>query len=165
LEEEAMRDTELFELGLTSPMLPVPAFGPQVMIGTRAATSEGIVVLYGDTAFWVFETTRRLESLGHFKCGWNSHRGRPLRPESRDQVVRTLDYLRRVDLPVPNVVLGPEGNVHFEWRGEGKELEVELQGDVIDYVKVTPSADIIEGKTRENVPVAMSRLTQWLICE
>ncbi len=63
------------------------------------------------------------------------------------------------------MVLGSGGNVHFEWRANGKELEVELKGDAIDFIRVTPEEEIIEGVAQSNVPQEMSRLTQWLMLE
>ena len=157
---------DLFDFGATILLSPVGGFMPEIGGSLRtASTSTGIVVLYSDTAQWVLEATRRLEALGKLRVGWDTHGGRPLRMESRNLTVRTLDELRTDSLPTPNVVLGSGGNVHLEWQAKGKELEVELEGDAVDYVKVTRQGQIEEGRTPEaDDPVkAVSGLTQWLM--
>lgn len=127
------------------------------------ATAGGILVLHGDRAAWVTEAAKKLDSIGRLPRGWNSYGGFPLRDGSRNLAGNVLNWLERENLPVPAVVLASDGVVHFEWGNKGRELEVELQGDAVDYVKVNDQGDVEDEGSIEASPQNLRMLTSWLL--
>jgi hypothetical protein len=133
------------------------------LCGRTDVTSRSTVEL--DTAApWVFGAVRRLESLGRLQHGWDSHRGRPLKPKAKDLTIQTIQWLNREDLPVPNVALGSDGTVQLEWRVGGKELDIDVgDGDVVEYVKYDRQGNTEEGRVEQNTPDELCGLAQWLL--
>jgi len=120
--------------------------------------------LGGDTASWVVEAAKKLEALERFQQGWDSHGGLPLKGGAKRLTLQVLGWLRKVELPVPAVVLGSAGTVQLEWRAKGKELEVELRdNDTIEYVKVFPAGEIEEGEASSDLSGKLHNLTAWLL--
>ena len=117
-----------------------------------------------ETANWVIAATRKLDKLGRLGPNWDSYGGLPLSPESRSVVVAVLRWLEREDLPTPAVVLGSAGNVQFEWRGKGKELDVDIRGgNQVEFMKLTPSGRIEEGQVSKNLEGRLRDLSQWFL--
>jgi hypothetical protein len=128
-----------------------------------AATSTGSLVLSVNTAGWVIEAAKKLEALERLQPGWDSHGGLQLDPDARLLAVRLLGWLGTEELPVPSVVLGSGGTVQFEWRTNGRELDVELaEGGALEFVKVSPHGEIREGVARTNISENLRALTSWL---
>jgi hypothetical protein len=127
-------------------------------------TTSGVFLAFtSNTAAWVFEAARKLESLGKLKTGWDSYGGRPLNMKSRAITVAALSWLSLQDLPTPAVVLGSEGDVHFEWRARGRELELDLgNAQRLGFVKVHPDGEVEEGQ-ESNSPEMLCGLTSWLM--
>ena len=120
-------------------------------------------MITNSTAAWVLETVKKLEVLERLQPGWDSHGGLPLNPGSLRLTLNLLNWLASDELPAPAVVLGSEGNVHLEWRMEGRELEMELgQGERIAFVKVYPNGRIEESESTANLPEEVRGLTSWL---
>jgi hypothetical protein len=127
-------------------------------------TTSSFLVIHGRYG-WVFDAAKKLQALSVLPKGWDSYGGLPLRPEAREMAARVLDELQARPMPVPNVALGSEGNVHLEWRSTGRELEVELgDGTSIEYLKVGPDGDIVEeGKTDFLDSQRLENLAGWLV--
>jgi len=131
----------------------------------HSVTYAGQLVLYGQSAGWVIDAVKRLESLGRRRGGWDSYGGLPLDPEIREFAVSILRLLDRDELPVPTVSLGSGGTVQFDWRSKGKELEVELKhGGRIEGVKIMPSGQMEEiGFGGYAAPSQLRQLSGWLM--
>jgi len=161
---------QLMELGLTHSPPPVwePAFADnswrsQARSLYSSTASTETIDLSGDTAIWVVEAAQKLETLGRLQVDWDSYGGLPLRPGAKRLTLRVLEWLRKDELPVPAVVLGPAGTVQLEWRAKGKELEVELRdNETIEYVKVSPTGEIEEGEATSDLSRKLHDLTNWL---
>lgn len=137
---------------------------PQGMLTQLSTTSGGYLSLTGSSAAWVYEAAKKLEALGRLRAGWDSYGGRPLSRNSRELTVNVLGWLSSDDLPTPAVVLGSEGDVHLEWRAEGRELEVELgNGGKMAFVKVYPNGNIEEREGQASLPLELRGLAWWLM--
>jgi hypothetical protein len=137
---------------------------PQLLILDSATTTNaaGALNLSGDTAGWVIEAAKKLESLGRFRKDWDSYGGLPLKRGANHLTLNVLRWLRTDELPVPSVVLGSGGTVQLEWRAKGKELEIELRdNDTIEFVKIFPSGDIEEGEAASDLSGKLRDLTLW----
>jgi hypothetical protein len=153
---------DLLEMGavLTNPHIHL-CYLPDSLSITN--TTSSFLVIHGSYG-WVFDAAKKLQALSMLPPGWDSYGGLPLRPEAREMAARVLDKLQTRPMPVPNVALGSEGNVHLEWRSTGRELEVELgNGTTIDYLKVGPEGDMEEGKTDFLDPQRLANLAGWLV--
>jgi hypothetical protein len=116
------------------------------------------------TADWVVQAARKLDRLARLEENWDSHRGLPLQPEAKQLTVDVLDWLNRMPLPIPAVVLGSGGTVHLEWRRRGKELELGLGGPSrMEYLRVHPHGRVEEGEETDNLPSRVRDLTSWLL--
>jgi hypothetical protein len=163
---------ELRDLGVTLTARPVWApplassFREQQPQALFSATTLGDMFdLSGETASWVIEAAKKLESLGRFRVGWNSYGGLPLAKGAKSLVLQVLTWLRKEELPVPGVVLGSGGNVQLEWRANGKELEIDLRdSNSIEFVKVSTGGEIEEGESSHNLPEKVRKLALWLVC-
>jgi hypothetical protein len=113
---------------------------------------------------WQVQTLVKLEGLRCLPRGWDSHDGLPLQPEAAAAVEGLLRELRDLDLPVPGVVLGPEGTVQLEWRRDGRELELEVQAPgVIHSLRVFVDGRMEEGNLGPDLGSEARRLSRWLL--
>jgi hypothetical protein len=170
-----MRDLiefDLAALGVTTKYTP-PSMLPSYSIvfskqGAQVKLPPGLtaraLVLDADTAQWVVEAARKLESLGKLKKNWDSYDGLPLSPGARRMTFDALGWLRMQDLPVPYVVLGSAGTVHLEWHSHGKKLEIGFDGQgAIEFLKVDRSGNWEENENvNTDVRKKLESLTEWL---
>lgn len=159
---------DLVDISTTIDLTPCShAFGrPNAPSSARMVATSGMLILYGDHADWVIEATKRLDAIGRLQRGWDSYSGRPLREGSKAQTLFALECLQTKELPVPRVVLGPEGNVHLEWRTQERELELELAPDSIGFVKVMPDGEVLEDRdpiSAIDPTVKLATLSKWLL--
>ncbi len=134
------------------------------MLVTQSSISAGMLVLHGDSAPWVIEAAKKLEAIGKLPANWDSYQGIPLDMTAKKLTVNALGWLGGNDLPVPAVVLGSAGTVQLEWRtNNGRELEIELGNDRIEFVKIYPSGNVEEGEESGNLPTKLQGLTWWLL--
>jgi hypothetical protein len=153
---------EIADLGLTMTDCLIGDAQQYGSVLTNTSTPAHMFCVYG--APWVMEAAKKLEALGRLPAGWDSHGGRPLNAASRELAVSVLGWLENEHLPVPAVVLGPNGTVQLEWRAKGKELDVELCGDsAINFVKESPEGELEEGRTDRNLQERLKKLTRWLM--
>jgi hypothetical protein len=116
------------------------------------------------TADWVIDASKDLEALGRLQQGWDSYGGLPLQQKSKDFAVRAIGWLDKKSLPSPTVVLGSSGTVQLEWRGRGKELDIDLgTGTAIDYVTVDAQGRIDEGREENNLVGRLCELAAWFL--
>jgi len=162
---------ELQDLAVSRGFSAVYSFGaeaaytcqPAIQIIERTTTLADFLDLSGDTAGWVIEAVKKLESLGRFRANWDSYGGLPLTPRVKSFTIQVLGWLRKSELPVPAVVLGSAGNVQLEWRANGKELDVELRDDnSIEYVRASADGSIEDAEVAKALPETLSKLTLWL---
>jgi hypothetical protein len=161
--------TRLQDLGITRGFSPVSSpvsaelcWQSEIQVSYSAMTS-GALNLGGQTADWVLEAAKKLERLGRLRPGWDSYGGLALKPVVKDLTIQVLTLLRKDELPVPAVVLGSAGTVQLEWRGGGKELDLELlDNNTFEYVTVSRDGTIEEGEEGVNLPGKLRDLTAWL---
>jgi hypothetical protein len=131
---------------------------------TGATTSGNALFLSNQTANWVFEAAKRLDSLVRLQPGWDSHGGVALRADTKQLTLDVINWLKSERLPVPAVVLGSGGTIHLEWRKRGKELEVGIgERPGLDFIMVYPDGDIEEGQAKHQLPSRVRDLTSWLL--
>jgi hypothetical protein len=130
----------------------------------QGPTTSSAIALDANTATWVREAMKKLESIGRLPRNWDSYDGLPLSPAAKRMTFDALGWLKYQDLPVPAVVLGSAGAVHLEWRSNGKELEIGF-GDhgAVEYLKVDElgnyeEEDEINSEVREK----LTKLAEWL---
>jgi hypothetical protein len=162
-----MRDP-VQEIGVTSRDTPffTSAYGSYQtwgMLVEQTTISAGRLVLHGSSAPWVIDAAKKLEAIGRLSTGWDSYGGAPLDPDAKRLTVNALGWLENDYLPVPAVVLGSSGSVQLEWRANGRELEVELDKNGIEFVKIHADSTIEEGEEKANLPQELQRLTWWLM--
>jgi len=163
-----MRDA-VQEIGVTTGDTPLLGMGSYAgyqtwaMLVDQTAISGGALVLHGSYAPWVMDAARKLEAIGRLPAGWDSYNGASLDPDAKRLTVNALGWLGNKNLPVPAVVLGSAGTVQLEWRTNGKELEIEMGKDGIEFVKVHPGGNVEEGEEHGNLPQKLQGLTWWLL--
>jgi hypothetical protein len=163
--------SEPWELGVTVSAYPIfrsPSTNyyqaTMAQPGCSITLTNDALALSGDTAGWVIEAAKKLETLGRFRAGWDSYRGQPLSKGARCLMLQVLAWLRKEDLPVPGVVLGSGGDVQIEWRANGKELEIDLRdNNTIEYVMVSSDGEIEEGESSHGLPEKVRSLAGWLV--
>ena len=109
---------------------------------------------------WQFEAMKMLENLAALPKGWDSYGGERLRPDAKKLAVKLIDWIEMDDLPVPAVVLCSAGTVQFEWKHQGRELEIEVVShDSVEYLVVHPSGEMQEGAITHDLPDKVRQLT------
>lgn len=143
----------------TTPQASVPVI--QVHM---PSTTSGLLALDVQTASWVLQVLKKLESFGRLKRNWDSHDGLPLSTEAKRTTFDALGWLKNQELPVPTVVLGSGGTVHLEWRANGKELEVGFDDrGIAEYLKVESDGCWEEGEdVDEEIREKLITLAEWL---
>lgn len=162
-------ECDLVELGVTTKFTAPVSYSivlteQGAYVSMPSALTTSALALDADTAPWVFEATRRLESLEHLHRNWDSYGGLPLSPQARLITFDALGWLKMRDLPIPSVVLGADGTVHLEWRSRtGRELEVGFGiGGRLEYAKTNTQGDIEEGEADAQIRENLCVLTEWL---
>jgi hypothetical protein len=113
---------------------------------------------------WQFEAMKKLEYVAALPKGWDSYGGERLLPAVRDLAVKLIDWIEMDDLPVPAIVLCSAGTVQFEWKHQGRELEIEVVShDSVGYLIVHPSGEIQEGVITHDFPDQVRQLIAWLL--
>jgi len=56
--------------------------------------------------------------------GWDSYKGRPIRPETGMFAIQLLNDLMKSNTPTPQVVPVSTGGIQFEWHLAGYDLEI-----------------------------------------
>ena len=165
---EKMLDT-LNDIGVTTADKPMGNSGlyggyqTWAMVVEQTAASTTSLVLRGAFAPWVMEAAKKLEAIGKLKPDWDSYGGAALDLAAKKLTVNALGWLANRDLPVPAVVLGSSGTVQLEWRGDGKELEIELGKGGIEFLKVDPDNESEEGSDNTEIPQRLRELTWWFL--
>lgn len=129
------------------------------------STTSSAIALDANTAIWVLEAMKKLESLGRHRRNWDSYDGLPLSPSAKRMTFDALGWLMHQDLPVPAVVLGSGGTVHLEWRSNGKELEIGFGNHgTVEYLKVDEVGNYEEEEEiNSEVRNKVTKLAEWLI--
>jgi hypothetical protein len=116
-----------------------------------------------DTPTWQVEALKKLSVLGTLLKGWDSYGGLPLRSDVRQAAADLIDWTEAEDLPVPAVVLNSGGTVQFEWRYQGREVEVEVLGKhSLRFLKVHSDDRMEEGEVSGDLAEQVRRLVDWL---
>ena len=123
------------------------------------------VITLGDSATWVLDAAMQLDSLAALKAGWDSYGGRPLNEKAKEIAFGTLSILKTTNLPVPCVALGSSGDVQFEWRRDGRQLDLDVgdDADAVEFVTVDPTGHITEGTEKTDWRRRVLLLAGWLI--
>jgi len=133
------------------------------MLVEQTAVTAGFLILRGHAAPWVIDAAKKLEAIGKLPSGWDSYGGAPLDLNARTLTVNALGWLGNENLPVPAVVLGSGGTVQLEWRAGGRELEIELEKDGIEFLKVHANKEMEEGQAKTDLPRQLQDLSWWLL--
>ncbi|MFH1112996.1 MAG: hypothetical protein V1792_03660 [Pseudomonadota bacterium] len=119
---------------------------------------------------------RKLESFRALEADWDTYGGIPPSEETIDYgqvlLLKILRLCRRHGkaLPEPLVFPGGDGAIQFEWKSDGKALELEFVMEsgvpVVSYL-VCPSEnmeDWLEGEYRGEIPdrSLLNMLLDWL---
>ena len=150
------------EFGLTTTTVNAPEV-PWGMLVEQVAFSEENLILYGRSAPWVIEAAKKLDAIGRLSVGWDSYGGASLDVEAKKMTANALGWLGGNNLPVPAVVLGSSGTVQLEWRANGRELEIELGKNRIEFLRVDLDGSTEEGEERGDLPHKLRGLTWWFL--
>ena len=152
----------MLEFGLTTATVNAPEV-PWGMVVEQIAFSNDNLILYGESAPWVIEAAKKLDAIGRLPVGWDSYRGASLDLDAKKLTASTLGWLGGKNLPVPSVVLAPRGTVQLEWRANGKELEIELGRNRVEFLQVHPDGSCEEGEEAREIRQALDGLTWWFL--
>jgi hypothetical protein len=138
--------------------------GRPLILVLMPSTAGELLALDAQTATWVIQAIKKLESLGRLQRNWDSYDGLPLSPAAKRTTFEALGWLKNQELPVPAVVLGSGGTVHLEWRSNGKELEIGFDNcGVTEYLKVDDQGQCEEGEgAHEEIQEKIIKLAEWL---
>src|SRR5579863_2352613 len=89
-------------------------------------------------------------------------------PLTRDAVkhARNIAYLiERRHLPMPFVFPTEIGGIQFEWKGDGRELNLEVppQGERFSFLKIVDGEPEPEGEITADFEREVSCLLDWLV--
>jgi hypothetical protein len=104
---------------------------------TRAAASPASNVVAIPTASkrllisepqrnWRDPVTKRLEELIRLEEGWDGYRGAPVSFEIAHFAVRMLEVACGLEVPVPQIVPGSQGDLQIEWHTERGDIELDV---------------------------------------
>jgi hypothetical protein len=138
-------------------------YAPAITVFLSPSSATEALSLNSDTADWVLAAVKKLDALGRLHKGWDSYGGLPISAEARRVTFDALEWLKCRPLPIPQVVLGSNGDVSLEWRAKGRELELGFgESGKVGYVKVDPQGEIEEGEEEKEVRTKLASLTSWL---
>lgn len=114
-----------------------------------------VVVTFNSAApAWLQEIAQRLDQLGGFDNGWDGHDARAM---AEDAVVMMLHVLQQVavpGVPMPDMVLSPEGGLQIEWHQNGWDIEIEARssGDIEAWACPPGGGDTLWSETLIDMP-------------
>lgn len=120
----------------------------------RAGTPDVVVRFHPTAPHWLRDIAQRLDELTDFPTGWDGHDARPM---TEDAVVMMLHVLQQVatpGVPVPDMVLSPEGGLQVEWHQGGWDVEIEVRasGDIEAWARPVDGRDAMWSETLVDLP-------------
>jgi hypothetical protein len=147
----------------TPPTYSIVFTNQGAQVNVPMTSTSNALALDADTAAWVFEAAKKLDSLGKLRRNWDSYDGLPLSPGAKRITFDALGWLKHQDLPVPAVVLGSGGTVHLEWYSNGKELELGFgESNRMEFCKIDSHGHVEEGDEDQDICSTLTILTEWL---